>query len=334
MTNADASGGESESDMFVQKLNPAGGSDCPVPAGLTATNIMETSADLSWDAVINAVDYNVRYRVIDTTDWTAVSNVGATPGLSINGLTAATSYEFQVQTTCVSNFSYSCEFTTLGGGGCIDNYEPNESMAAAVSIPVNTDITALIAVTNDVDWFKFNNAKKKRNIQITLTNLPDNYDVALYDAGGTLLGISENTGTDDETITYNTSTIGTYYINVYGYEGAYDPFSCYTLVASIKKPLWKSVETGANNDEAAMDMSVYPNPASAFLNILFTSPTDENITLRFMDMRGKTFRTYNFTAVEGMNQYTINLEDFRNGLYFIELTDGTNRIFRKVLIHK
>ena len=222
----------------------------------------------------------------------------------------------------------------MGGGGCVDNYEPNESMATAATIPVNTDIEALINVATDIDWFAFNNVKKKRNIQITLTNLPANYDVALYDAGGTLLATSQNSGTTDEIITYNTSTIGTYYVKVYGSDGEYDPSSCYTLVASIKKPLWKSPVTGANNDEAAMDISVYPNPASTTLNILFNSPADETITLRFMDMSGKTIKTYDYKAVEGMNQYTINLDDFRNGLYFIELNDGTNRIFRKVIIQK
>ena len=326
-----------EQDMFLQKLNSTINNDCPVPAGLNATNITETSADLSWDAVTNAVDYNVRYRGIDSTDWTTASNVGINPGLTIVGLTAATSYEFQVQTTCVSNFSYSYEFTTMGGaggGGCIDNYEPNESMATAASIPVNTDIEALIDEATDTDWFQFNNAKRKKNIQITLTNLPANYDVALYDAGGTLLATSQNSGTSDEIITYNTSTVGTYYVNVYGFEGAHDPSSCYTLVASIKKSLWKSAVTGVNNDEESMDISVYPNPASTILNISLSSPTDEAITLRFMDMSGKTFKMYNLTAVEEMNQYKITLDDFHNGLYFIELTKGSNRIFRKVIINK
>lgn len=324
-----------EQDMFLQKLNSTMNNDCPIPAGLNATNIMETSADLIWDAVTNAVDYQVRYRIIGTTDWTVVSNVGATPGLTIIGLTAATSYEFQVQTTCISNYSYSYEFTTIGGGGvggCVDNYEPNESMATAASIPVNTDIEALIDITTDTDWFKFNNIKKKRNIQITLTNLPTNYDVALYDASGTLLATSQNSGTTDEIITYNTSTIGTYYVKVFGYDGANDPSSCYTLVASIKKPVWKSSVVGVDNDEEYMDISVYPNPANTILNISFSSPNDEAITLRFMDMSGKTFKLYNLRAVEGMNQYKINLDDFHNGLYFIGLTTSIKSYFRKVII--
>ena len=93
---------------------------------------------------------------------------------------------------------------------------------------------------------------------------------------------------------------------------------------------------GINNEltgNSGQSVSIYPNPASTILNISFSSPSDEAITLRFMDMSGKRLKTYNFAAVEGMNQYTINLDDFQNGFYFIELTDGTNRYFQKVIIN-
>ncbi len=79
-------------------------------------------------------------------------------------------------------------------------------------------------------------------------------------------------------------------------------------------------------------VSIYPNPASAILNISFSSPSGEDITLRFMDMSGKTLKVYNLTAAEGMNQYEINLDDFHNGLYFIGLTTSTKSYFRKVII--
>lgn len=321
-------------DYFLLKMNQE--MECVQPLNLNVTDISYYSATLNWNAVAGAGSYNVRYRATGSANWITSYNVYETD-LPLYGLSLATVYEFQVQTDCgeesTSDFSTSATFTTLGSE-CTDVYEPNQTQGAANTIPVNTDVEALINVATDTDWFKFNNARKKNNIKITLTNLPDNYDVALYHADGTLLGISENTGTDEEIITYNTSIIGTYYINVYGSDGAYDPLLCYTLNASIKKPRWKSAAIGTNEDEVAMDFSVYPNPARTILNILFNSPADENITLRFIDMNGKTFSTYNFKAVEGVNKYTINLDDFSNGLYFIDLTEGKNRIFRKVIINK
>lgn len=323
-------------DYFLLKLNQEMG--CVPPLNLNVTDISYYSATLNWNTAIGAASYNVRYCVNGTANW--MPDEYGTPtieaSLPVSGLLLETLYEFQVQSNCgetLSDFSPLATFTTLGPE-CLDVFEPNESFGDAKTISVNTDTKALIDEAIDIDWFKFNNIKKKKNIQITLTNLPDNYNVALYNAAGTQLAISQNSGTADEIITYNTSTVGTYYVEVYGNQGAYDPLLCYNLVASIKKPNWKSTETGANDNEVAMDVSIYPNPASTILNILFNSPSDETIMLRIMDINGKTFRTLDFTTVEGMNKYTINLDDFRNGLYFIEMIDGTNRIFKKVIINK
>lgn len=81
-------------------------------------------------------------------------------------------------------------------------------------------------------------------------------------------------------------------------------------------------------------VSIYPNPASTILNITFNSPSNEMISLQLMDMSGKILRTTNFHSAVGVNQYTIALDDFSNGLHFIELTMGSNRIFHKVIIQK
>lgn len=97
------------------------------------------------------------------------------------------------------------------------------------------------------------------------------------------------------------------------------------------------IPVGIENElplNSSQEVSVYPNPASTILNISFNSLSDETLTLRFIDMSGKTLLVTNFKAVEGLNQYTINLDDFSNGLYFIDLIDGTNRIFRKVIVKK
>jgi hypothetical protein len=87
---------------------------CGVPANLTATSITPTAATLGWGTVTNDTGYNVRYEVAGTTNWTNVSS--KTNSLPISGLTASTTYQFQVQTLCASGFSaYSVldSFTTL-----------------------------------------------------------------------------------------------------------------------------------------------------------------------------------------------------------------------------
>jgi hypothetical protein len=321
-------------DYFLVKLTQ-GTSGCIAPIGLNVTNISYYSALLNWISVTGAVNYDVRYRVNNTVTWNLITGISSTNFL-VSGLTPATLYEFQVQTNCgesQSGFSSSSTFTTLGPE-CTDIYEPNESLGTAKAISVNTDVNALIAIAGDLDWFKFNNANNKKRIKITLTDLPANYDVALYNAGGALVAISQNTGTASESIIYNTSTVGTYYINVYGYNGASDLFHCYTLNASVSNSNWKSIGADEDDPDAIMDCAVYPNPASTLVNIDINSVSDDKITVRLTDVSGKTISTDEFQAAEGMNHFTIDLNDFRDGVYFMVLTSNDQNYFRKIIIRK
>jgi phosphatidylserine/phosphatidylglycerophosphate/cardiolipin synthase-like enzyme len=71
---------------------------CGVPSGLTATAITTTTATLNWTAVTGAVSYSVQYRASGTTTWTTITSVATS--VPVSGLTAGTTYQFQVQTVC------------------------------------------------------------------------------------------------------------------------------------------------------------------------------------------------------------------------------------------
>ena len=327
-----------EYDMFVQKLDVSIFYECTLPSGLYVSNLTATTADLNWGTISDAYSYNVKYRNSQSTVWIESEVLAPATTLSLSGLTGETQYEFQVQSVCgegnVSNFSYSGTFIT-SGPACVDNYEPNQNMSASTLIPVNTDITGLISPSGDIDWFTFSSTNTNKNVKVTLTNLPADYNITLYNSSGTQIGISQNTGTANETIIYNAKKSDTYYIKVNGVNSAaWDPTHCYTLRASISKSSYKSMDVNEIATDQTLDISVYPNPASTIVNISFNSPSDENITLRFMDLSGQTFKMYNFTAVEGMNQYTIDLSDFRDGLYFIGFTTGSQNYYRKIIIRK
>ncbi|MBO6881892.1 immunoglobulin-like domain-containing protein, partial [Winogradskyella sp.] len=84
-----------------------------VPTSLTASNLAETTATLSWDAVPGAT-YDLRYRESGTSTWTTIAVTGVSSNLS--GLTALTQYEAQVRSKCSggsnSAYSSSVNFTT------------------------------------------------------------------------------------------------------------------------------------------------------------------------------------------------------------------------------
>lgn len=85
-----------------------------------------------------------------------------------------------------------------------------------------------VSVLADEDWFSvYEDAGFA--LKVTLTTLPADYDIALYNQAGTLVASSVNTGTTNESITYTTPTTGMYYVRVLGYQGARNSASPYTL---------------------------------------------------------------------------------------------------------
>ena len=88
------------------------------PTNLSATNITDKSATLSWDAVDGASDYTVEYKTAEG-NWNEVSPTPTTNSCNISGLNYNTNYNWRVTanptntTTYKSSLSASDSFKTL-----------------------------------------------------------------------------------------------------------------------------------------------------------------------------------------------------------------------------
>ena len=83
------------------------------PQGLSANNITENSADLSWNGMEN-VSWNLRYKTAEATEWTTVHPTSNS--YQMTGLPTNTTYRVQVQAVNGANhssWSYLTSFTTL-----------------------------------------------------------------------------------------------------------------------------------------------------------------------------------------------------------------------------
>ncbi len=312
---------------------PTTGGTCDPPSGLNATSVATTSATLNWNSVSAATSYNVQYRKTGLATWT--STTSTTTSKAITGLTAATAYEWQVQTVCStgsSAFTASSTFTTAAVSTCTDVYEANNTQATAKSIAVNTNITAMIGTSTDADWFKFNNTTASKKIKITLTGLPADYDVRLYKSNGSQVGISQNSGTTSETIIYNTNTVGTYYIKVYGYNGVFSSTSCYTLKAAIQSTNFKGDEGGMEEYNTTQDLFVYPNPSTGNVNLELNAAADETYSISCMDITGRIVYEETLTVTKGMNYKQLDLQSVKKGLYIIEAKSGSQNFSQKLIL--
>ena len=334
-----ASGGARVAMVSSQGCTPpAGGGTCNVPSGQSTTGITTTTATLNWSAATGAVSYNLQYRIVGAGSWT--STTSTTTSKSLSGLVAATNYEWQVQTVCSagsSAFSGSSTFTTSStGGGCSDIYESNNTSGTAKTIAVNTDIQGLISSGTDVDWYKFVNTSAAPYIKITLTNLPADYDVKLYNSAVTQIGISENGGTTAETIKYNSTTVNTRYVQVYGYGGVFSTTQCYTLRASISGTAWRTVEDNEIilEDLQTNNFTMYPNPASSTLNINYLGEKSGTVTMKIMDIAGRQVMIQQFSSVEGVNHYKMNVDNLNKGVYLVELSNEANHSVQRLMLDK
>lgn len=313
---------------------------CGNPSGLSTSGISSSGATLSWTAVAGATSYNIQYRVNGTTNWTTTSST--TTSRSLTGLSAATTYNWQVQAVCSggsSAYVAGTNFTT-SSTACTDGYEANETVAAARTISVNLSITPKICSATDIDWFKFTASNTLPKVKITLTNLPADYDVFLYNStGATELGRSVNGSTTAETIILNATAGATYTVKVIGYNGAFSTTANYTLRASTQSANWRDggpVATVAK-DAIAVDedkMEIWPNPVAQNLFVNYLTNVEGDASVTIMDLSGRILVNRPVSLIAGGNTMDFDISALANGMYIVRVQTSTQTRNAKVQIIK
>lgn len=94
---------------------------CELPQNISLTGITETTTTATWESILAATGYNLRYRTIGTTTWVTATTTDTT--IELTGLTGCTAYEIEIQTICdttLIGFGSGNTFRTLGCGACLD----------------------------------------------------------------------------------------------------------------------------------------------------------------------------------------------------------------------
>jgi hypothetical protein len=310
-------------DVTIVKSGPgAPPPACATPVNLTTTAITTGGATLNWTVVSGAIGYNVEYKTTSATTWINVATAIATTSFNLTGLTAATNYNWRVRANCSNNNSNFSEsgFTTLtpgGGGGsnCVTAFEPNESRATAATINIGGVDTAAITTTADNDYFKITTTRRG-TIVFTLAGVPGkDYDMSAFNSNGNRIGLSE-TPTPNETITLNNRPAGTYFVRVYGYNGA-NSNSCYTIKVSTATSA-KQI----NNDLFTLS----PNPGNGNFTIKLYDQVEEDI--RLFSSSGQLVKTI---PVNGRNFIPVS-SGLQPGVYLIRVMGKDKKPLSQKLI--
>ena len=220
--------------------------------------------------------------------------------------------------------------------GCSDTWESNNTSGTAKTIEVNTDIQGIIGSSTDSDWYKFTNTTAASRIRINLTNLAADHDVRLYRGTSTQVGISQNGGTTAEQIILNTTTVATYHVRVYGYNGAFNATSCYSLRANT---IGTNFREGQLDDAVELEpviglMNLYPDPANDKVMLDYMGRSDSNVQITVIDGMKRQVLAARQTVAKGPITFGLPLSALSNWMYGLQVVDGDQRYQQRFLIQK
>lgn len=214
-----------------------------------------------------------------------------------------------------STVCYNLTVNATAVTGCASSYDvsTNGTTSGAATIPFNTNITGLISPSADVDNYRFV-ISTAGTITVTLGTLPADYDLKLLNSAGTQVGISQNGSTSSETISY-TAAAGTYYAQVYGYNGANNATSCYTLRVQLGTATITGTQPMVKNN-----VEVVPNPATHFINITIPGEVMARSTYRIIDSKGNSVMQQGITG----KVQRVDVSKLPAGIYLVQVNNGTS----------
>ena len=86
---------------------------------------------------------------------------------------------------------------------------------------------------------------------------------------------------------------------------------------------------GERSSENPLGFTVYPNPASGELNLLWDTNTEERTDIRMFDVTGREVLLR--TKSQGLGEAQLDISHLGQGIYVIELNNGTRSIQRVVI---
>jgi hypothetical protein len=310
-----ASGNSSYSQ--TQFTTQAPGS-CNAPGGLSTSNITSNTATVNWSSVSGAFSYTVEYKPTSSGTWITAASATYSTSVNLYSLSAATTYDWRVKSNCSlsesSNYS-TAQFATSGStspptSGCPGPYDvsTNGTISGAAAISLNTDVNGTIAPRNDIDHYKFT-INSAGTITVSLTTLPANYNLAVLNSSGTQIGLSQNNGTQSESINLNVAA-GTYYAKVFPKGNANSATACYTL----------RVQTGTATDVIVKNsfmLNLFPNPANSSLNV-WIEGVEQKVQIKVYDIMGKLVMQQ--TSTTTLTQ--MNVSKLSAGIYMLNVNNG------------
>ena len=150
-----------------------------------------------------------------------------------------------------------------------------------------------------------------------MITLPADYDLKLLNSAGNQVAISQNGTTTNESISY-TAAAGVYYAQVYGYSGANNATSCYTLKVALGTATRQVESIG----KAGL-VTIYPNPVRNELKVN-TGNNTEAVSVNITDMFGRQLQSKTISGAA-----SLNTSSMPSGIYMITIVDKKGKVIKQ-----
>lgn len=142
-------------------------------------------------------------------------------------------------------------------------------------------------------------------------------------AGGTYTGTGVSTGW----FYPQSAGVGTHEIT-YTYT---DTYGC---TSSETQEITVDFCTGIYESVNGMQVEIFPNPSKGDLTIRLTAEKEENLNLRIINSLGVTVFAENNIDVNSTYTNRVNVSNLSEGIYFIQLMNGTDTYVKKIIVKK
>ena len=155
---------------------------------------------------------------------------------------------------------------------CTDDGEPsNNSPSSAPLIALNKDKFSRLGTAGDVDYWRFSIGSNTAAI-LRLSGLVADFDLALLQSSGAVLGVSEKTNVQDESLELALTT-GVYYVKISAKNNAFSANACYRLKIS-STPLGLCLNSGEPDNNTFDTAPLVPFNSYRFSQIANSADVD------------------------------------------------------------
>lgn len=89
---------------------------------------------------------------------------------------------------------------------------------------------------------------------------------------------------------------------------------------------------GENTSSTSFNLDAYPNPTNELLNIIFSSESASDYNLMLVDLSGRVVRNERYSAMEGENKLTWEMNSYSSGTYILSIVGESGKSQLRVIV--